>query len=429
MSLIAWTGLIAILLAANAAPAAADDCSGLSDCLYVVKVALASLGVIVVVLLWWLGPWVIARQQRRPDCDCTFTVETLGPDPFQIAECRRDYTWQLALPEPEDAPDFTKLTRPDMDAEDPRPSPPGEQRELRATPVGVAFATYVPPDGRHRRVPGEIWHRYVTKIVEQCRGGGRLVDWEHRWKLVEHDVPGLDVSDTGITIEVEVVARLECPGRPPRTVTGKTSRQVRVARSRCCCGPDVTENYVASLNRVISRLRGIGDPDTLPRGAGLDFMARNGVSMAYRPFPKLGVSVPGGCPCQKCTDTVTIDDTCVPAHFTGDLVFGICAGWFSVDKTLLTFGGVAAKWVHYPMVGLPDTRVAERLWELGYGIGNRAYRAHKARRPAEAKVTRADLAQAVAAIPGAWRRDCDPCPDPGPAKAPIDFAYAEWAWE
>jgi hypothetical protein len=354
----------------------------------------------------------------HPDCDCAFGIDITGPDTFEISECRRDYSWALEPP-----------TGADIDPGQAQPVAPGEVRVLRATPAAAGGVGAQSPPGPRLRDPGagQLAQRYQTRVIVECRGGGTLTNWRQQWALVRSSTPGADGA-IEMQIEVEVSADVQCPGQPPRTVSAMGIKAIAVVRSRCCCGPDVTDDYLACLNRVISRLAAY--PES--RGwttSGVEFLARNGIAMAYRPFPSVGMVQPGDCPCPGCVDTVTLLDVCVPAHVTGDLLFGVCAGWFGTDKTLLTVGGVAAKWAHYPQPALPDTAAAEKLWDSGYGLGDRAYDAHNGDRPAgEAAITRQDLADVLARLTSDWRRDCDACPHAGPSPAPIDFSRVGWDW-
>jgi hypothetical protein len=351
----------------------------------------------------------------QPACDCTIGVHVEGPDRFDVAECRWDYDWAMAVPS---ADEFAPSVAPD------------EVRVLQATPrpaAGAGGPGATEPRLRNVDVR-RLSQAYQTRVVRECRGGGTLSGWQQRWTFVVQKAADPRLGATTIRIEVQVTAQLACPGRPPRTVSALGVKSVEVARSRCCCGPDVSEDFLACINRVIARLAIY--PES--RGwttSGVEFLARNGAAMAYRPFPNLGVVQPGGCPCEGCQDTVTLLDVCVPAHVTGDLLFGVCAGWFGTDMGVMTLGGEAAKWAHYPGLELPDTAVAETLWGAGYRLGDRAYQAHQGDRPSrDAVVTPDDLAGVLYIVREAWRRDCDLCPQPGPTPAPIDFSREGWNW-
>lgn|GEM_PF-5396355 len=343
------------------------------------------------------------------DCDCGFAVEIVGPDTFEVSECL-EYTWTARTPAPSEVRDDIR--------------PPGDQCTVLATPVR--------PDAQRQprvREPdaGQLGVLFATRVGSACWGGATIGAWRHRWTVTG----GTTGADRDVLhVHVEVTAQVQCPGQSPRTVTVEADKDVRIARSRCCCGPDITDDFVRCLNEVIRRLAtDYGDRGALD--SGLNFLAVNGFRMVYRPIDGLGETGPGGCPCLACCDTVTILDVCVNAHFTGDLLFGLCAGWFEVNWGALTAGGNVAKWGHYPGLTMPDTSVATKLWEDGYDLGQRAWQAYTSDHPdlAAARITRQDLAPILEHIRSAWRRDCDPCPHPNELPAPKDFSRFRWVGE
>ena len=237
----------------------------------------------------------------------------------------------------------------------------------------------------------------------ECRGGGSIELEGATWTAERrgHDV----------LVTVAARARQHCPGTSPAPLSAHDTVTVKVV-SENCCGPDITDGFIASVNRIYRRLAPLMSSDDF---SATGFLLNWGARIIYRPYAP-GRVFDDACPSPGCNDTVTIIGRCYDCFVADNLLFGIVGGYVDMSLLELEAGGWAAKLVKNPR---PWAHTAsEQLWRRGHAIGQRA-------RDSETPVfDRALLAGALQDIPA--HSACGPCAEKSPEPAFIDFSHEPW---
>jgi len=297
------------------------------------------------------------KKKPKADCQCTLTATISGPTQLHVPQCAKPKKWPMQT-----EPEFRAL----LDAGD-----------------------------------GSARH-YSVDVKRACTGGGQLdidkIHWKADWK-----------DDHHIMVNAVVETTRRCPGEPDQIQSAIANLEVAIALTPCC-GPDITDQYVAAINRIYSKLAADWPLSTTV------FMARWGARMIYRPYGH-GKFFEDQCPSEKCKDTVTMLGKCYDCFVGDNLLFGIVAGFLEISLLELEAGGWIAKLVKNPSIGAH--LASEELWRKGHDIGGKAKENHGKQKPHQ--FTREMLAQALQGVPE--HEGCTPCQKPGPEQAFIDFSH------
>ena len=257
---------------------------------------------------------------------------------------------------------------------------------------------------------GQPLRYYRAEPHVECTGGGSVDIETSTWTAEP-------AGESHLTITVVVTGTQRCPGEPSVPVSAGQIMNVRLSVTSCC-GPDITNGFIASVNRIYAKLHP-RVADTVVGFSPTSFFLDWGHRMIYRPYEPGGVFA-SGCPSPGCNDTVTILGSCYDCFVADNLLFGMIAGFVDMPVLELEAGGWAAKlaknldWTaHLP---------SEALWRKGHALGQHAKRAYDARRPFA--FDRAALAGALRGTP--QHLDCHPCSSPSPNQAFTDFANEGW---
>jgi hypothetical protein len=247
----------------------------------------------------------------------------------------------------------------------------------------------------------------IHPLIE-CTGGGTVEIDGTSWAAVRADRDHLTVTAT-------VVGATRCPDKPPTRVSATASMQVTLSRPRCC-GPDITDGFVASVNRTYRKLE---QRISHPQFSATSFFLEWGDRMVYRPYTH-GQVFDDGCPGEGCNDTVTMLGSCYDCYVTDNLLFGIVGGFVKMPLVELEAGGWAAKLVkQFEMLA---HMTSEELWRRGHDIGSSARSTYD--RSGRASFDRQVLAGGLRGVP--QHESCSSCSEVGPTPAFIDFADAAW---
>ena len=342
--------------ASAAAPVPTSKGSGVNLWLVFVPV----LGVLLMILFLVA---MLRRRRRRPPlpCTCQVSFSVTGPTQIGVRDCARKDPWVIT------------------------------SGTLSAILTGHEI------EGRNfKAIP-----------VIECTGGGTAeitgVEWSvqqtHPWQLIVTFVAHVAVS---------------CPDG---TVT-QTQQTVETAVelvSRACCGPDITEVYLKSINRSLDRLR-------LDRPlSSTYFMARWGIRMICRPFAP-GTFNAFGCPSSwECADTVTIVGRCVDCYVPDNFLFGVMAGWVDIPVAELELMGWGAKLTKTHGAVVAGHVISEQLWLVGHAFGQSAHQNAISGRPYH--LDRATLERSLRVAQS--RDDCGVCQD-SVGELFIDFSLEDW---
>jgi hypothetical protein len=382
---------------ASSSPSSASGARSSSGESTTTVVALAALAVVLTSLA--ALALVTRSRRRKPGCDCACTVVITGPATLSVVRAS-DFTWRVDQSAP----------------------------MVQGAPDVKVIATY-----KERDVYSET---YAVDLRLECVGEGRLLSSWVEWSIatVGADLVVTAVVDGRVTCAEGGVVDVHCEG------------SISLGFSEARCGPDLTDQLLDALNRIIERLRNFERMAGSPSHRtfyGVWFLADNGSKMAY--FPQGIGDVTPPCPnCPECTTTMSILETCVAGHFAGDLIFGICAGYWDVPQFIQELGGHAAENVLYGKLGLPklelprvhlthelgvvgewgnlrlnfDSPWSEKVYEVGAQAGRRAYES------ATYRMTRQNLQQFVSSVP---HSACTPCSEHGTIEViGDDFSTVEW---
>jgi hypothetical protein len=347
-------------------PPATSKGSGVN--LWLVFVPVLGVLLVLLLLLALIRRRLLLRPPPQPQpCTCQVTFSVTGPTQIGVRDCARRDPWVI------------------------------DGGTLSAILTGHEI------EGRNfKAVP-----------VFECTGGGTTeitgVEWSvqqpHPWQLIVTFVAHVAVS---------------CPDGTV-TQTQQTGETAVELVSRACCGPDITEVYLRSINTSLDRLR--LDPPL----SSTYFMARWGIRMVCRPYDR-GVFNAFGCPSSKeCADTVTIVGRCVDCYVTDNFLFGVMAGWVDVSVATLEAMGWGAKLTKTIDLAKADVGVvpghviSEQLWLVGYAFGRSAHQNAASGRTYH--LDRATLDQSLRVAPS--RDDCGVCEE-SVSEFAIDFSSAGW---
>jgi hypothetical protein len=302
------------------------------------------------------------RQTHRPPCSCSAAISVSGPSQIGISDCARPAHWVIN---------------------------------------GNHAAEVLEGDG--------IEGRHVTAVLHaECTGGGTAEVASVAWSVRQTDAGHLSV-----TAEARIV--VHCQGEQETEViaTGDTVVNLVV---HPCCGPDITDVFLATVNRTFDRLA--ADRPFSPTV----FMVANGFRMICRPLPP-GTFTPGGCPSsQPCADTVTIVGRCVDCFVPDNFLFGAVAGWLDLPVAEMTVMGWGAKLTKSNLEVLPGHVISEKLWNEGHALGLQAHSNRHAGRPYH--LDRVALERALRVSQN--RDDCGNCAQPAATPFFIDFGREPW---
>jgi hypothetical protein len=321
-------------------------------------------GVLLLALLAILGLIYRSRlrQRRRPPCQCSATISVSGPSQIGIRDCARPAHWAI----------------------------PGHLASEVLEGDGV--------EGRH-----------VSAVLHaECTGGGTAEIASVAWSVRQTDAGHL-----AVTAEARVI--VNCPGEEAAE-TSATGQLVINLVAHPCCGPDITEVFLTTLNTTLDRLA--ADP---PFSATV-FMVANGVRMICRPLAH-GTFTSGGCPSsQPCADTVTVFGRCVDCYVPDNFLFGVVAGWLDLPVTEMEVMGWGAKLTKSKLEVLPGHVVSEKLWNEGHRLGLQARDNH--RRGRRYHLDGPDVERALRVAQN--RDDCGKCDKSAMAPFFIDFGREPW---
>lgn len=305
---------------------------------------------------------LIYKLKRKPKvkCGCSVALVITGPTQLNLPRCAQPKSWSIKT---EDS------RRALLDAGDGSP--------------------------RH----------YAAEAKVACTGGGQLDIGQILWS-----VSPKDASNLTITADLKAIQR--CPEQADLPLTVTQHLEVKLFLVPCC-GPDITDGYIASINRIYHKLA-----KDLPLSSTV-FMAKWGDRMIYRPH-KRGATFNEGCPSPGCNDTVTILDKCYDCFVGDNLLFGIVAGFLGLSLLELEAGGWIAKLVKNP--SLAAHIASEELWRKGHDIGSKAK--ERLGKQQNYDFDRVSLENALRGVPE--HEGCRPCKTKGPEPAFIDFSHEPW---
>ena len=242
----------------------------------------------------------------------------------------------------------------------------------------------------------------------ECTGGGTAEIASVTWTVRQTDASHLEV-----TAEARVI--ISCPGE--ETAEARASSQLVINLvSHPCCGPDITEAFLSTINMTFDRLA--ADRPFSPTV----FMVANGRRIIFRPFDR-GTFFPGGCPStRQCADTVTVFGRCVDCYVPDNLLFGAIAGWLELPVAEMETLGWAAKLLKTELAVVPGHVISDRLWVEGHTLGMQARDRHRHGRGYH--LGGAELERALRVAQN--RDDCGKCDQPGPRWFWADFGREPW---
>ncbi len=254
-----------------------------------------------------------------------------------------------------------------------------------------------------------IEERHVTALLRaECTGGGTAEIASVAWSVRQTDADHLT-----ITAAARILIHCESEGETETTATGQFVVTLVV---HPCCGPDITDAFLATVNTTFDRL--IADRPLSPTL----FMTANGFRMICRPLAP-GTFTPGGCPSSKeCADTVTIVGRCVDCYVPDNLLFGAVAGWLDLPLAELEIMGWGAKLAKTLGEVVPGHVISEQLWNEGHALGRRAR--ENRRQGRQYHLDRATLERALRVAQS--RDDCGTCDQPAKTPFFIDFGQEPW---
>jgi hypothetical protein len=330
--------------------------SGVSLWLVVVPVLAALL-----VILLLLGLWRTRRRPPRHPCTCQATFSVTGPTKIAVRDCARPKHWMIE---------------------------------------GTTLAAILKGDGLEDR------HFKAVPVIE-CTGGATgeitAVEWRvvqpHPWQLI-------------VTFTAHVA--VSCPDGTVTESQHTIETAVELV-ARPCCGPDITEVYLASINTSLDRLR------RSPPLSSTYFMSRWGFRMICRPFAP-GTFNAFGCPSSfECADTVTIVGRCVDCYAPDNFLFGVMAGWVDIPVAEMEAMGWGAKLVKTGGQVVAGHVISEQLWLAGHAFGQSAHQNAHNGRPYHLDRTTLDQAMRLAQS----REDCGVCQE-SVSELFIDFSLEDW---
>ena len=287
--------------------------------------------------------------------------------------------------------------------------------------------------GEHREV-------YMATVDLACAGGASTGETVRHWRLG-------DVTVDHVDLHVSAQTPTTCPDGTTTTTSCEGSVRITLRRH---CGPDITDQYIFALNRIIGRLRGRKiyldsfpnadaeayvamqrwDAKRFGPAVGLEFMAVNGPWINFRPYSQDFKNreppfwAPERCPsCVSCGATATILGRCVNLHASDALMFGLAAAMVGVSQTTMNVGGLFAKTVSN--LHILETATWEEVvpaWQLGYKMGEQALASDTYR------VIRTDVwLGLMVLLSSAQRTDCAPCADHVPING-VDWSSMDWSF-
>jgi hypothetical protein len=257
-----------------------------------------------------------------------------------------------------------------------------------------------------QRPPKKIRSLYAVKPSEKCTGGGSVAHWSGQWTIAE-------TAADHVTLAVAVTAGTKCANGTTATINCNDRLTIAL---RAHCGPDITDQYIAALNRVIhrvrtrnQRLKALGiDIDDIGIGTAIDttlsalgskvglvdwdeaeygplhlgeFLVANGPWINFRPYSQAYKRkggqppywAPGDCPsCLKCGATITFLGMCIDNYVTDAFMYGVACGVLGVKKQVMVSGGLFAKYLGDHLNAETYTG-AIPAWAIGHEMGQRAY--------------------------------------------------------
>jgi hypothetical protein len=302
------------------------------------------------------------RQRRRPPCQCSATISVSGPSQIGIRDCARPTHWTIP---------------------------------------GHLTSEVLEGDGVEGRQVSAVLHA-------ECTGGGTAEIASVAWSVRQTDAGHL-----AVTAEARVI--VTCPGEEAAE-TRATGQLVIDLVAHPCCGPDITEQFLSTVNETFDRLA--ADP---PFSATV-FMVLNGRRIVCRPFDR-GTFFPGGCPSTtQCADTVTVFGRCVDCYVPDNFYFGAIAGWLELPVAEMELMGWGAKLPKTDLGVVPGHVISEQLWNEGHTLGMQARDLHRHGRRYHLDAPDLERALRVAQI----RDDCGKCDQPAPRWFWIDFGREPW---
>ena len=357
----------------------------------------------------------------------------------------------------------------------------GEWRQLAADARAMAENN----DRRNREQPGRGWDTEAAKDRQEAtRRDAEAARLEQEAAALDGRTEGKENARDGlrkIADEAEAAAKeaerlatearaaydacvAALPPECPVTVSdeslisttdeGDDPRDVGEDEEPSDCGPDVTQAYLAALQRVYRRMQQVSDSD---KGFydGTKFLGRNGWRIDQWPnsMPAAGGQ---SCPTGKCDSSgnsvgqlcYTLFGQCVPGHVLNDIMFGFTADLAYVPTAMQELGAHWAE-AHYNLedkADYPDTvegyvkaawRAADpKISQRSYEIGDELAEEWSSDTPMsgseiDAKIG-ADwegfLSELTTAYP--WLADCLPCPGGGTFSGwSRDWSRSDWTLE
>jgi len=323
------------------------------------------LGVLLALLLLAL---IRRRRVRTPQpCACQVTFSVTGPTQISVRDCARPKHWTID---------------------------------------GKTLSAILAAEGIEER-------NFKAVPVIECTGGATAEITGVEWSVTQS-------QNSQLIVTFVAHIAVHCPDGTV-TESDQTVEASVTLGSRACCGPDITEVYMSSINRSLDKLR-VDHPLS-----STYFMARWGIDMICRPLPR-GTFIPGGCPSSKeCADTVTIVGRCVDCYVPDNFLFGVMAGWLDVpvaEMEAMGWGAKLTKTADLTKVDVgvvPGHVISEQLWLAGHAFGQTAHQNARDGRPYH--IDRVTLKQSLRAAQS--RDDCGVCQE-SVSELSHDFAYAGW---
>ena len=353
----------------------------------------------------------------------------------------------------------------------------GEWRQLAADARAMADNN----DRRNREQPGRGWDAEAAKDRQEAtRRDGEAARLAQEAEALDGRTEGKETARDDlrkIADEAEAAAKeaerlaaearaaydacvAALPPECPVTVTdeslisttegGDDPRDVGEEEEPNYCGPDVTQAYLAALQRVYRRMQQVSDSD---KGVydGTKFLGRNGWGIDQ--WPNLGGQE---CPSGKCDSggnsvgqyCYTLFGQCVPRHVLNDIMFGFTADLVEVPTAMQELGAHWAE-AHYNLedkANYPDSvegyvkaawRAADpRISQRSYEIGDEMAEEWSSGNPMSGTEIAAEikgdwegfLSELTSVYP--WLADCVPCPGGGTFPGWFrDFSRDPWNLE
>jgi len=212
------------------------------------------------------------------------------------------------------------------------------------------------------------------------------------------------------------------------------------------CGPDVTRAYMAALQRVYKRMKGVPDAEKGIKD-GSHFLERNGWNIDQWPSPETKIlNVAGECPSGWCSQSgnekgqlcYTLFGFCVPRHVLNDIMLGFTADQLGVPFQVQKIAGHFAE-SRFNIPGtehkghdwksklraiamFADPAISQRAYELGDELSEEwgpEFEDWFTDAPDPKKMQEwiaGDWAGFITELKKAypWLAQCVPCPDPTP---------------